>query len=192
LSYALQRALETKGDEFPLIGLLHNVSIRDIPAALRVRLCVNLANPDWIEEVRAGVSGIPPRQNVEPKNPFTWNIHENYCGREGYSAIEVRPRFGVIHYWRLAFPSSGPQPVQWGAGPANGGGIGGAMFNTLEGESPDLGGIPMKFVGAGNPISASTSAYAVFKGKLPDKVFFGEAKEAFGTEAKGLIIDIHR
>jgi len=50
LAYALQQALETKGDEFPLIGLLHNVSIRDVPMALRVRVCVNLANPDWIEE----------------------------------------------------------------------------------------------------------------------------------------------
>lgn len=192
LSYALQRALEEKGDEFPLIGLLHNVSIRDVPAPLRVRLCVNLANPDWIEEVRAGVSGTPPRRNAQPKDPFICKVHKDYSGREGHTAIEVRPRFGEINYWRLAFPSDGPQPVDWGTGPANGGGIGGPKFNTLKGEYSDLGGMPMKFVGAGNPISASTSAYAVFEGELPEKFFFGVAKEAFGTKAEGVIIDIHR
>ena len=190
LSYALQRALEAKGDEFPLIGLLHKVSIRDVPIALRIRLCVNLVNPDWIEEVRAGVVGTPPRRTVDSKNPFICNVHRDYRGQQGHNAIEVRPRFGEISYWRLAFPSEGPQPINWGTGPANGGGIGGPKFTTLEGEYPDLDGIRMKFVGAGNPISASTSAYAVFKGQLPEKVFFGVAKEAFGTKAKGFIIEI--
>lgn len=190
LSYALQRALETKGEEFPLIGLLHNVSIRDVPVALRARLCINLSNPDWIEEVRAGVKGVPPRRAESLQLPYIVKTHDNYLGRNNHRAIEVRPRFGEVAYWRLAFPSNGPQPIHWGAGPAGGGAIGNVKQSGLEGEYSDIAGQPMKFVGAGNPLSAATSAYAVFEGSLPERLFFGVAKEPFGTEAEGLVIEV--
>lgn len=190
LAYALQRALETCGEEYPLIGLLHNVSIREVPMPIRVRLCVDLANPDWIEEIRAALSGAPPRREVPEKNPLIIKIHTDYLGRAGNNAIEIRPRFGELRYWRLAFPSKGPQPVNWGLGPANGGGIAGVRMETMEGEFKDVGGISMKFVGAGSPLTPSTSAYAVFESELPDKVFFGIAQEPFGTNVKGNIISL--
>ena len=185
LSYALQRALETRGSEFPLIGLLHKVSISDVPLPLRVRLCVNLANPDWIEEIRAAVVGTPPRRAAPPQEPFIIKYHRDYLAQTGKIAIEIRPRFGEMRYWRWAFPSAGPQPVAWGTGPANGGGIGSLKQECIEGEYNDIAGTPMKFVGAGNPISPSSSAYAVFAARLPEKFFFGVAKESFGTEANG-------
>jgi hypothetical protein len=185
LSYALQRALETRGSEFPLIGLLNGVSIRDVPLPLRVRLCVNLANPDWIEEIRAAVAGTPPRRAGPPQEPFVIKYHRDYLSQTGKIAIEIRPRFGEIRYWRWAFPSTGPQPVAWGTGPANGGGVGAILQESLEGEYHNIAGTPMKFIGAGNPISSSSSAYAVFDQKLPERFFFGVAKEPFGTEANG-------
>lgn len=188
LSYALQRALETKGQEFPLIGLLHSVSIRDVPLALRVRLCVNLANPDWIEEIRAALTGTMPQRVAPSQNPFVMKIHKNYLGRSDQVAIEIRPRFGELRYWRLAFPTSGPQPIRWGTGPANGGGIGSTMRDVIEGEYENIAGTRMKFFGAGDPISASASAYAVFIRELPEKCFFGVAREPFGTVAEGHII----
>lgn len=190
LAYALQRALETKGDEFPLIGLLHNVSLRDVPMALRIRLCVNLSNPDWIEEIRGGVEGEPPRRTVSDQSPYIVKIHADYQNQDNTYAIEVRPRFGVLSYWRLAFPSDGPQPIRWGLGPANGGGIGTIKFSVLTGEYDDIGGVPMKFVGAENPLSSSTSAYAVFKDGYPKKLFFGISKEPFSVEANGVIIEL--
>ena len=61
---------------------------------------------------------------------------------------------------------------------------------TLEGEYPDIDGTPMKFVGAGNPISPSSSAYAVFDQRLPEKFFFGVAKEAFSTEVTGKVTTV--
>lgn len=189
LSYALQRALETKGDEFPFIGLLHNVSLCDIPAVLRVRLCVNLADPDWIEHVRAGISGVPPNRRTELKDSFIFKVHQDYCERKGQSAIEARPRIGEIKYWRMAFPSNGPQPIQWGTGTANGGGVSGLKFSAIEGEF-NIDRIPMKFIGAGNPLSASTSAYAVFEGDLPSKFFFGVAKEPFSAKTKGITVEL--
>jgi len=188
LAYALQRALETKGDEFPLIGLLHGVSIRDVPLALRVRLCVNLANPDWLEEIRAGINGVTPRRPSPSHEPFIVNIHHGFLGQRENIAIEIRPRFGELRYWRLAFPSNGPQPIAWGTGPANGGGIGATKRDSIESEFANIDGSPMKFVGAGDPVSAAMSAYAVFSGSSPERCFFGVAKETFGTDVQGHII----
>lgn len=190
LAYALQRALETKGDEFPLIGLLHGVSIRDVPMALRVRLCVNLANPDWIEEVRAGMEGEPPRRALDEKFPYIIKTYSNYLNQNNTYAIEVRPRFGEIMYWRLAFPIDVPHPVHWGLGPANGGGIGAVRIADITGEYSDIDGEPMKFVGAENPLSSSTSAYAVFKGSKPRKFFFGISKTPFDAKADGRVFEL--
>jgi hypothetical protein len=190
LSYALQRALEAKGDEFPLIGLLHDVSIRDVPMALRVRLCVNLANPDWVEELRAAIAGRPPQRSTSPREPLIVKIHENYLGQQGMHAIEVRPRFDELAYWRMAFPSDGPQPARWGAGPANGGGIGGVQSNVVKGEYRDIEGVPMRFVGAGDRLTSSTSAYAVFAGELPRSMFFGVAARPFDADASGIVVSI--
>lgn len=173
LSYALQRAVETKGDEFPLIGLLHGISIRDVPLPLRVRLCVNLANPDWIEELRAAILNQPPIRKKSDQEPYIIKIHRNYQRQEGVNAIEIRPRFGSIMYWRFAFPKDGPQPARWGSGPADGGGISGVKLCDISGEYPDINGIPMKFIGAENSLSPSVSAYAIFAGLLPEIFFFG-------------------
>jgi hypothetical protein len=60
LSYALSRALKTKDRQFPLIGLLHGVRIDNVPPALRVRLCISLTDPDWREQVKAGLEARPP------------------------------------------------------------------------------------------------------------------------------------
>lgn len=190
LTYALQRALETQGEEFPLIGLLHQVSMRDVPLALRVRLCVNLANPDWIEEIRAGVVGQPPRRTPEVQSPYVMKIHRNYLGQSDVIAVEFRPRFGQVTYWRIAFPASGPRPVAWGAGPANGGGVGGIKNHMLEGTGIEFQGIQMDFVGASNPLSASVSAYTVFQGQLPGKMFFGVSQEPFGMQMTGNVFDL--
>ena len=48
----------------------------------------------------------------------------------------------------------------------------------------------MDFVGAGNTLSASTSAYVVFKGQLPGKLFFGISREPFSTEMSGNVFSI--
>lgn len=190
LGYALQRALETQGEEFSLIGLLHQVSIRDVPLALRIRLCVNLANPDWVEEIRAATLGHPPRILPQEQSPLVVKIHKNYFGDPNATAIEFRPRFEELTYWRIAFAADGPHPSSWGSGPANGGGISSMKISSIEGKGLEVVGIQMDFVGAGNALSASTSAYVVFKGQLPDKLFFGVSREPFSTEMSGNVFTI--
>jgi len=51
-------------------------------------------------------------------------------------------------------------------------------------------GIPMEFVGAGNTLSPSTSAYIVFQNQTPSKLFFGVANEAFGLDIQGVLFDL--
>jgi len=187
LAYALDRALKTKGEEFPLIGLLHDVSIDDVPTALRVRLCVNLEDPDWREQVLAGVEGRAPKRSTIPLGPYVVQIHSNYM-RPGSTAIEARPRFGSITYWRFAVPK-GATVVAHGAGPANGGGVSGITMNSVEGQIT-IDGVECAFYGAGNALSASTSAYIVLQGNLPDFVLFGQASQPFGGIEQGVRIPL--
>ena len=187
LAYALGRALGEKGEDFPLIGLLHGVSIDDVPTALRVRLCVNLADPNWKEHVRAGAEGRPPKKATEPEGPYVVQIHSNYM-RPGNTAIEARPRFGSIMYWRFAVPTSATV-VNHGVGPANGGGLSGMMMNSIEGQIP-INGVECNFYGSGDTLSASTSAYVVLQGALPDFVVFGQASQPFGGIEQGVQIPL--
>ena len=178
LAYALHWALSHKAETFPLIGLMHNVAIDDVPMPLRVRLCVDLANADWIEEVRAAVEVRPPMRNPTQHSPHIMKRHLIYSGNANRTAIEVRPRFGELRNWRLGFPKSGLQPVSWGIGAANGGGIDFAQFSIIEGEQSYKNGMTMRIYGGGAAISSSTSAYAVFESALPTLVSFGVSNAA--------------
>jgi hypothetical protein len=119
LAYALDRAMKAKGDGFPIIGLIHGVPFEDVPAALRVRLCVPLSSPNWLEEVKAGLENRPPRIPSQPRRKYVWTIHGPYLGDPALTAIEVRPRFEELMRWRFVVPARVPV-VQWGHGPAGG------------------------------------------------------------------------
>ncbi len=192
LAYALQRAMDSKDETFPLIGLLHNVSIRDVPPTLRVRLCVNLANPDWIEEIRAAVEQRPPARQTTTQGDLIVRLHDAYLGNPGQKAIEVRPRFGELRFWRFAFPKSGVQPVNFGYGPANGGGVASTLTTAIRSELPEVNGIDMMLYGAGDAISASTSAYAIFTDEIPYSFIFGTAREGFGALDQGQFFKARR
>ncbi len=63
-------------------------------------------------------------------------------------------------------------------------------ISSIEGKGLEVAGNQMDFVGSGNTLSASTSAYVVFKGRLPDKLFFGVSREPFSTEMSGNVFII--
>jgi len=182
LSYALDRTLDTKGRSFPLIGLIHGVRIADIPPALRVRLCVSLADPNWKELVLAGLEGRSPKITVEHQSEFIWSIHQNYGGNPNVTAIEVRPRFAEIVFWRFVVPKS-LQVRRWGHGAAGGGAISVMQTMVIDGvaqaDSEDV-----VWFGAGDKLTPGTSAYIVFTGSLPNFVGFGCAVEPFGSPTK--------
>ena len=179
LAYALDRALGTKGRDFPLIGLLHGVPVNDVPPALRVRLCVSLANPDWREELRAGLEGRPPEVPIKPQTQYVWNVREHYQGDIGLTAIEVRPRFGELSYWRFAVPSDS-SVARWGHGPSGGGSISGVQTEVVRGGRGKASGEEIVWFGAGDRLSPGTSAYVVFNEALPSFIGFGQASSPFG------------
>lgn len=183
LAYAMDRALNTKGGGFPLIGLLHGVSIADVPPALKVRLCVSLASPNWKEEVKAGIEGIPPVVAKVAQTEFVWQVHRGYRGDPTATAVEVRPRFGEIMYWRIAVPTS-VSIAQWGHGPSGGGALSFAKMMCVEGGTGDVGGVPMTWFGSGDRLSPGISAYVIFNGPPPKFVGFGLASDPAGSPGR--------
>ncbi len=178
LAYALDRALRARSEQFPLIGLLHGVPIEDVPPALRVRLCVDLSSPAWVEEVRAGLERRPPRRPRTETGDLRVAVHNPYQNDPRLYAVEFRPRFGEIRYWRIAYPA-GAEPVHQGTGPAAGGGVGASLTEFVEG-TVELEGREMKFFGAGNAITPATATYVVFTGENPDFLAFSVANQPFG------------
>jgi hypothetical protein len=179
LAYALYRTLNSKGDNFPLIGLLHGVRIDDVPPALKVRLCVSLASPTWKEEIKAGLEGRPPIIPAAQQTQYAWQVHNGHKGVPAQTAIEVRPRFGEIMYWRFAVPSSA-SIMMWGHGPSGGGAISSNSSQVIDGATGEINGTPVKWFGSGDRLSPGISAYLIFNGTVPDFVGFGLATEPFG------------
>lgn len=98
-AYALERAVQQRGREFPIIALFPATMDRElIPPGIRIRLYVSLAGPDWKERVVAGVEGRAPDIEIQKIQPYSISIHDlsvdpNYQGSHRI-CIEVRPRAG--------------------------------------------------------------------------------------------------
>jgi len=96
-AYALDRALHTRGGEFPVIALFPAPVNTDlVPASIKTRLFVSLTDPDWKERIVAAVQKRQPsivQPQVEPYALTTHKLGKQY-GVERY-AIEVRPRAGT-------------------------------------------------------------------------------------------------
>jgi hypothetical protein len=182
LEYALSMALQAKGGDFPLIGLLSEGAIKDVPPALKVRLCVDLRSPDWAEQVRAGLQNKPMTRRVEETANYKIRVHDKYLGNPGLRAVEFLPRFGELRHWRIAYPKYGTQPTLIGTGPAGGGGAGAVLQMVAKG-NVTIGGVDMEFIGSGDALTPGTSVYAVFEQKFPPQVAFGWANDAGGIPA---------
>ena len=104
-------------------------------------------------------------------------------------AVEFVARFGELHYWRIAYPASGPQPVKFGVGPAGGSAVSPILQSVVKG-TVDLHGIHMKFIGAENALTAATAAYIVFENEFPTPLFFGCADEPFGAPSQWYRVDL--
>lgn len=91
LAYALDRTLQSKDAEFPLIGLFSGSFDRAlIPSALATRLCVNLHENNWVEQVSDAIQGVSSAV-ITPPVPFGFKLHKNEIGR----VLEVWPRTGT-------------------------------------------------------------------------------------------------
>ncbi len=187
LGYALDRALRGRGHDFPLIGLLHEVDIADVPIALRIRLCVSLASPDWVEEVNAGLERRAPHQQPQDIGNLHVVVHHPYAGDANLHAVEFRPRFGELRYWRIAYPAE-VTLVQRGTGPARGAGLSTVLTDYVQG-IVELRSREMRFVGSGDAITPGTSAYVAFS-RMPDLLAFGLAVSPSAVPSEWKLISI--
>lgn len=170
-AYALDRALKSRGQAFPVIGLfLSDVDDSLIPAGIRTRLFVSVTDPDWKERIAAAAERrhqVVDRPNVDP---YYLQIHPPKAGQESY-AIEVRPRAGVwapfiacvpLGEKEELFPSImiGPRGIPTGAG---------MLTNCGNGPTPD-----QKYwaMNAGNQ-ATPTQSYFIWCKKLPSELIFG-------------------
>ncbi len=114
----------------------------------------------------------------DPQLPFITQLRNGFGGQPRRSAIEIRPRFGEILYWRWAVPVGIPVS-EWGYGPAGGGGLTKNFDNHVEG-TVELSGRQCSWFGAGNRLTPAVSAYVVFEDRKPEMVYFGVSSEPFG------------
>jgi TIR domain len=101
LAIALDRALRSRGDTFPLIGIfLEPIDTALVPPAIRTRLYVDLHDKDWAKRVAAGVSGQPAAIDRPSVAPFECTKH----ARGSAVIIELRPRAGRWYPCIAAIP----------------------------------------------------------------------------------------
>ena len=169
---ALRKVHELLGHSYPLIALLQGVRIYEVPAALKPAWCVSPSSPQWKEEVKARLEGRNPEKSSVPVTQYVWRIYPDYASVAGWTAVEIRPRYGEIRYWQFAVPD--PASIcLWGHGPAGGGAIAARHTAALAPRQADINGQPVTWYGAGDHLSPETSAYIVFEGSLPDFICFG-------------------
>jgi hypothetical protein len=128
-AYALQRALETRGETFPVIGLYPaTVDQALIPPAIKTRLYVSLADPNWKERVKAAAERRTPQIARATIEPYFIKVHKQGAPFAAF-CIEVRPRAGAWSPFFVALPiaekdSVAPVVFRGGAGHIATGAIG--------------------------------------------------------------------
>ncbi len=171
LSYALDRAISSKGDTFPLIGLLHNVSASELPPALKIRLCIPLENNDWIPQVISATKKIPP--GFIPSNLSEFILREHKSGEHTY--LEIRPRFDRIAPFIIAVEleeKKSGNVINRTYGPSGIVPNGCALFMTSESEGKLSDGTSVYLWQANNEANSANSYYLTYKNK-PRKIWFG-------------------
>lgn len=172
-AYALDRALHTRGGDFPVIALFPAPVETDlIPAGIKTRLFVSLTDPDWKERIVAAVEKRTSRITKTQVRPYALTIHK--LGKEHGDkrfAIEVRPRAGTWSPFLAGIPLKEKEHVQplLLHGPAKRIPMGGMVFSGGDGTSEDK---KLWLIFAGNE-ATPTQSYYMFCKKLPSFLIFG-------------------
>ncbi|HSH64733.1 MAG TPA: toll/interleukin-1 receptor domain-containing protein [Bacteroidia bacterium] len=104
VAYALDRALNTRGQIFPILGIFPSTVDKDIiPSAIKTRLYVSLKDPDWVERITSALENKSPNIQKPNLEPYTVETRKTVDGR---NAIEVRPRAGTWAPFFFGIPLS--------------------------------------------------------------------------------------
>ncbi|CAL2082764.1 conserved hypothetical protein [Tenacibaculum dicentrarchi] len=169
VAYALDRALNSRGQTFPLIGIFPSTVDKElIPSAIRTRLYVSLKDHDWIERIKSALEDRAPNIQRPTLEPYTLEIKKTKNGR---NVIELRPRAGTWIPFICAVPLSEKNKLNPSilCGPKGNIPIGGILNMCGEGESKDKKWWSMY---AGNE-ATPTISYFLFCDEIPSQIIFG-------------------
>ncbi|MGE5809769.1 MAG: toll/interleukin-1 receptor domain-containing protein [Nitrospirota bacterium] len=112
-SYALDLALDRRGNNFPIIALFPGpVDNSLISVGDRIRLNVSLTDLEWKERVKAVAEERVPFLARPQLEPFAIQVHRDRYTAGHWLAIEVRPREGTWSPFFAAIPLSEKDRVQ--------------------------------------------------------------------------------
>ena len=119
----------------------------------------------------------------QPVAEYDWHLHSPYPHIPNSVAVEVRPRFRSVMYWRISVPQ-GTTIVAWGHGPSGGGHISMQSTMVVEGGDGEVDGPKFQWFGAGDRLDQGVSAYVVFRYSFPALMGFGLATEPAGPPSR--------
>jgi TIR domain-containing protein len=109
VAYALDRALNSRGQTFPLIGIFTaSVDKELIPSAIKTRLYVSLKDTDWIERIKSSLENRAPNIPKPLLEPYTVDFRKTVNGK---NVIEIRPRAGTWAPFFCAIPIAEKEKV---------------------------------------------------------------------------------
>lgn len=172
-AYALDRALKSRGDTFPIIALFPSrVDDNLIPSGIRTRLYVSLTDTDWKERITAAAERRNPHISSQIVDPVFHKIYPPKAVGGEYT-VEVRPRAGSWAPFVAAVPIDEKDltEIRLGYGPAGRIPSVGMLFTPVpdHGTSHD-GKFWLKFA---NNEATPTMSYYVHCKQLPSTLYVG-------------------
>jgi len=168
-AYALDRALNARGELYPVIALFPSTIDTDlIPPGIRTRLFVSLTDPEWKERVKAAAEGRSPTIDTEAMQPYALTVHSM---KDGGCAIEVRPRAGTWSPFFAAVPLENKEAVHPELKHGPRGSVPRGSLLQMSGETQSLD--AEWWVMYANNEATPTQSYYVFCNELPTRLGFG-------------------
>jgi hypothetical protein len=177
LAYALDKALGTRGDTYPVMALFPaTIDASILPLSLKTRLCVSVADHDWKERITSAAQGRSPQISRPILSEYVIKVHR-FAEAELPFIIELRPRAGVWCPVTVAVPAhegtwGEEQKLTFGGKDAPSPGSAAVLFDVGIGAEGEWAFIRV----GGQQASPTFSAYVHCK-RLPSKLLFGSGAE---------------
>jgi hypothetical protein len=170
-AYALDRALRTRGDMFPVIALFpRSVDDHLIPPAIKVRLYLSLTDTNWKERIKAALEHRGPNVGRPAVASYELTTHNDHPS--GRVIVEIRPRAGRWCPVVAAVPIAEKDCKPWIFVEPSGKPTGTGM---MSGNSESLSNDGQLWVVRNNQQATPTESLYVWFDKLPKKLIFGAA-----------------
>lgn len=170
-AYALDRALNSRGDEFPIIAVFPTAVDKGIiPAGIRTRLYISLQDQNWKERIVASVE--KRNLNIGSTRIDPYEVLVKPYSDKGYKyLIEIRPRAGSWSPFFAGISINEKDTVQMHLmhGPRGNIKVSGVLFGATSGASKN----DMYWVSGANNEATPSQSYGLFVKELPSYIIFG-------------------